>query len=271
MRWNLRRPAPDAPGTDDHVHRAVGIPHQDALAFLDDIEPHAWISHGRVESRPDRDLRPETPRRKVVEREDSASARFREPCTRSGAGSGWRARMRETASSVNSCSIESTVSEPDVVAEILPDGGLRLPRERRRRAGPAWRGRTRSCRIGRRRRESTAATLRVSPSSPIGKIQVLAGKALGDEFANRDGYRLAPPGGGLLRGTASRRSRKRGRTAPASSLRKPPRSGYRSFRDNDTSSARSRWPMASRERRSLVGSRAAEGDSSSITRRCPRI
>ena len=32
---------PDALGAYDHVHRAIGIPHQDTLAFLDDVEPHA--------------------------------------------------------------------------------------------------------------------------------------------------------------------------------------------------------------------------------------
>ena len=37
----LASAAPDSPWADDHLHRAVGIPHQDALAFLNDVKPHA--------------------------------------------------------------------------------------------------------------------------------------------------------------------------------------------------------------------------------------
>ena len=32
---------PDSLGADDHVHRAVWVAHQDALAFFDDVKPHA--------------------------------------------------------------------------------------------------------------------------------------------------------------------------------------------------------------------------------------
>ena len=35
---------PNAFGAADHVHRAVGVPHQDALAFLNDVKPHTGIS-----------------------------------------------------------------------------------------------------------------------------------------------------------------------------------------------------------------------------------
>ena len=118
--WKRVPPAPDAPRPDDDLHRPVRPPHEDALAFLDDVGEHARASHGlrRVESGGlicagrggpgGRRLAP------VAARAAAPRAREGAGGADSEAGSSSAYEMRPPGSEVESCMSESTdsVSEP---------------------------------------------------------------------------------------------------------------------------------------------------------------